>query len=481
MKARILKQVTKTVPIDSVSEHPKNPNRNDVERISESIEHNGFYGTILVQKSTGFILAGNHRHRAAKEAGLTEIPVTFLDVPDDQAAKIMIADNRTAEFGRRDEATLAELLKELDGEFGIEGTGYSDEDLSALLQSLSDQPELRLEEESVPAPSSLSDQFGVPPFSVLNAREGWWQGRKQDWIRLGIKSEIGRPADLMGGMKNIAEREKYIYGKTPSEIELYLSEKANGNIPEPEGMATGTSIFDPVLAELLVRWFCPKSGSILDPFAGGSVRGVVSGMLGRNYLGLELRQEQVAANEDQVSAIGVTGVEYITGDSDEILETLTESEFDMILTCPPYGDLEVYSDDSRDLSNMPYDEFLRCYESIMRKSVSHLKQNRFMAVVVGEIRNKKGNYRNLVGETIRILLDCGLNYYNEAILVTAVASASTRARRQFTSGRKLVKTHQNVLVFVKGSGMEATKEIGEVEFNDIFTEIESIEETPLAA
>ena len=181
MKARILKQITKTVPIDSVAEHPKNPNRNEVERISESIEQNGFYGTILVQKSTGFILAGNHRHRAAKEAGLTEIPVTFLDVPDDQAAKIMIADNRIAEFGRRDESALADLLKELDGESGIEGTGYQEVELEQLLLRLAggsatdpaeewkDMPEF-IQEDAGPFRSIIihfPDQIAVNQFANL--------------------------------------------------------------------------------------------------------------------------------------------------------------------------------------------------------------------------------------------------------------------------------------------------------------------------
>ena len=59
---------------------------------------------------------------------------------------------------------------------------------------------------------------------------------------------------------------------------------------------SGTSIFDPVLTELCYRWFCPSGGLILDPFAGGSVRGIVASVLGYKYEGFELRAEQVAAN-----------------------------------------------------------------------------------------------------------------------------------------------------------------------------------------
>jgi len=67
------------------------------------------------------------------------------------------------------------------------------------------------------------------------------------------------------------------------------------NPPEDSPMTSGTSIFDPVLTELAYRWFCPQGGSILDPFAGGSVRGIVAAHLGYQYTGLDLRSEQIAA------------------------------------------------------------------------------------------------------------------------------------------------------------------------------------------
>ena len=66
---------------------------------------------------------------------------------------------------------------------------------------------------------------------------------------------------------------------------------------------SGTSIFDPVLCELIYRWFCPLGGAILDPFAGGSVRGIVAAKLGRNYTGIELRAEQIEANREQAARI----------------------------------------------------------------------------------------------------------------------------------------------------------------------------------
>ena len=101
--------------------------------------------------------------------------------------------------------------------------------------------------------------------------------------------------------------------------------------------------------------------------------------------------------------------------------------------------------------------FLPVYKNIVRKACSRLKNDRFAAFVVGDFRNKKGFYRNFVSDTIAAFQNAGLNLYNEAILLTPIASGSMRVTKQFNAGRKFVKTHQNVLVFVKGDPKVATK------------------------
>lgn len=230
------------------------------------------------------------------------------------------------------------------------------------------------------------------------------------------------------------------------------------------GVASGTSIFDPVLCELAYSWFSPQGGIVLDPFAGGSVRGIVASRLGRQYIGVELRQEQVEANRMQGEGIcpDLPPV-WHTGDSRNIDKICHDVEADFIFSCPPYVDLEVYSDDPNDLSTLKYEEFKRAYFEIIAKACGRLKQDRFACFVVGDVRDKKGNYYNFVGDTVEAFRAAGLHYYNEAILVTALGSLPIRAGKQFTSGRKLGKTHQNVLVFVKGDGKRATQACGTVE------------------
>ena len=235
------------------------------------------------------------------------------------------------------------------------------------------------------------------------------------------------------------------------------------------GAGSGTSIFDPVLCELAYRWFSPEGGTVLDPFAGGSVRGIVASKLGRQYVGHELREEQVAANRaqgDEICADAEHPPVWITGDSRMIDRTCADVDADLVFTCPPYADLEVYSDNPLDLSTMAYSDFKAAYFEIIAKACARLKQDRFAVCVVGEVRDKNGNYIDFVGDTVQAFRDAGLHYYNEAILITCVGSLPIRAGKQFSASRKLGKTHQNILVFVKGDGKRAAKACGDVEVSD---------------
>jgi len=194
------------------------------------------------------------------------------------------------------------------------------------------------------------------------------------------------------------------------------------------------------------------------------VRGIVAATLGRRYVGVDLRPEQVAANEAQAADIVPDNKPvWVVGDS-RTLATLAMGTYDLVFTCPPYFDLEIYSDDERDLSNAgDYAAFLSDYRAIVAQAVALLADNRFACIVVGDVRGKDGCYHNFVSDTIAAFQDAGARLYNEAILVTAVGSLPIRVGKQFASGRKLGKTHQNVLVFVKGDWRKATQACGPVE------------------
>lgn len=292
----------------------------------------------------------------------------------------------------------------------------------------------------------LRDRFIEPPFSILDTKGGEWQNRKRQWKSLGIESEKGRDDKLLGGGSGNSE-----------EQDNDFSERYGRKISNGVGIFDkATSVFDPALCEVMYSWFCPPGGAILDFFAGGSVRGIVANYLEFKYTGIELREEQVESNILQAKAILPHNTPiWIKGDSEAVLDkwnlnNIGDNGFDFLFTCPPYHDLEVYSEDENDLSNMPYEKFIIKYRSIISKAVNLLKPNSFAAIVVGDIRDPQGFYRNFNGHTKQAFIDAGCKLYNEAKLIQPFGTAMLRAPKIFSAGKKLIKVHEDVLIFYKG-------------------------------
>lgn len=276
----------------------------------------------------------------------------------------------------------------------------------------------------------LRDKFMEPPFSVLDTKGGGWQTRKRQWKRLGIESHIGRDNEDTGMQKSITDEEwEAKYGR---KVQPFVS------------------IFDPALCELIYKWYCPENGTILDPFSGGSVRGIVANYLGYNYTGIDIRQEQIDSNREQ--ALKLLPVDkqpqYYVGDSNVVLTELMPM-YDLVFSCPPYADLEVYSEMKEDLSTMEYNEFIKVYAEIIKKAVAKLKSGGYACFVVGDIRDKKGFYRDFISHTKQAFINAGAGLYNEAILLQPLGTAMLRAGKIFEAGGKLTKVHENVLIFKK--------------------------------
>jgi hypothetical protein len=309
-----------------------------------------------------------------------------------------------------------------------------------------------LEEERTSVKAGLlAQRYIVPPFTVLDAKQGYWQDRKRAWLALGLQSDLGRGDDLLWPKFSATAIAPATVRKT------VMSHITVGTAPEirERFLAAGysVSIFDPVLCEVLYSWFAPPSGLILDPFAGGSVRGVIAGVLSYKYLGVDLRPEQVEANTKQWKEIGngKEGVEWVCGNSAEIaaMHGNCGPIYDFLLSCPPYGNLERYSDDPLDLSTMDYEKFLAVYSEIIQQSCGLLKPGCYACFVVANFRGRDGDINNLVGDTIKAFAGAGLQFYNDAVLLTSIGSLPVRVEHHFTSGRKLGRAHQNVLVFRK--------------------------------
>ncbi len=418
------------VPIEDIHPYEINPLNNDlsVERVRNSLRRFGFKQPLLLDKDS-IIVVGHTRYRAAMELGYKKLPCIFSELSDEENKAYRLADNKTAEASTWDEAKLDEELAGI-SDIDMEDFGFDVDDMDGI------------DDDAEQGKSgSLIDQFVVPPFSVLDTRQGYWQKRKNAWIDRGLSSQNGREDSLLGqGL-------------------LELARKSGSNL-------TGTSIFDPVLCEIMYRWFCPENGKVVDCFAGGSVRGIVAAMLGLEYTGIDLRQEQIDENHKNAEQMGVHPAWYCD-DSLNIDRYVEDDSADMILSCPPYGDLEKYSDDPRDLSNMKYCDFMKVYRQIIERTCKKLKRGRFAVFVVGDIRDKDGYYRDFIADTNRAFKDCGMELYNQFILLEQVATAAVRACRQFNAMRKVCKTHQNVQVYYKGDVKDIKANFPPINFSRI--------------
>ena len=692
------------VPLSDLCADPANPRTHDernLEAIKASLREHGQVEPLIVQKTTRMIIAGNGRAEAMKALGWQNAQVVMLDVNDTQARQLSIKLNRTAELAGWDATVLEQHLRDLDAwtDVGWEADlyGFNDQELGNLFSELA-LDEVSPEPESEPKRvGGLVEDWGAPPFTVLDTKQGYWSDRNRWWKSMGLDPDIGRTH--LGSTAGI----QAAYG-------------AN------RGSTQGGSTFDPVLAELLVSWFSAIGDKVLDPFAGGPVRGVVSGVLGRKYTGVDVREDQVVANrshwndllpampklqravermdwqpehtpiqkvgevwlkrDDLYSVAGVAGgkvrscwalsqgatglvtagsraspqvnivahiarrlgvpcrvhtpagepspevadavacgavriehrpgynsviiararedaaergwveipfgmeceeavtqtrkqvanipagvqrlvvpvgsgmslsgilwglidqdlqlpvlgvvvgadpakrldkfappnwrdlvelvpagVDYhsavnakigevildphyeakckkflkkddlmwivgiratsqnsgpateilqpephwLIGDSRDLDQLMpSDEQFDALVTCPPYADLEVYSDDPRDISTMDYPEFIKVFREIMSASVQRLRENSFAAIVMGEVRGKDGTLRGLIPDTIAAMEDAGAKFYNDAILVNRAGSLPVRSGPMFRNNRKLGRQHQYVLVFVKG-------------------------------
>jgi DNA modification methylase len=455
----------KQINIEDIKPYPNNPRKNAkaVEKVAESIKQFGFQQPIVVDKDMT-IIVGHTRYQAAIYLDMDKVPVIEMTETDPVKIKAYrIADNKTNELAEWDMDLLYDELKDIEEQIGdIDITGFNSRDMKDMDAKKNHANE---------GYKSLSERYLVNPFTILDARQGEWSARKKTWLKLGIQSEVGRDAGLLyeeGGFGSLE-------GKT-------------------------TSIFDPHLCEVLYTWFSNESHHILDPFAGGSVRGVVASMLGREYTGIDLRPEQIDANNKQWEDIKQVGYPlkgynhkadpiWIPGDSVKMLDDIEDESKDLIFTCPPYADLEVYSQDEADISNMNYEDFNQFYGEILSKSVNKLKDNRFAVVVIGEARNKQGNYYNLIGDTITHMKNAGCHLYNELIYITPGGTLPILAGRPFKATRKVGKHHQNALVFlkgdvvehhekalvfVKGNGKDAADHAGRIEIDHVqlLTEVE---------
>ena len=408
------------VAINKVFPNPTNPRTikegkfkklvNSIQEFPEMLE----LRPIVVSKDME-ILGGNMRYQACKEVGLKEVYIIKADkLTDKQIEEFIVKDN--VGFGEWDWDVLANDwdVKELE-EWGLDGFPF--------------------EQEPKEEHNKLEDTFVVPPFSILDTKKGYWQERKKYWKSLIGDEGESREGALAKGATNIMA--------------------ATNN---------GVSLLDPVLAEIANKWFGLDNCNTFDCFAGDSVFGYISDALGNTFTGIELRQEQTDLNNQRLKG---SKSKYICDDGQNVLKHIKEDSQDLLFSCPPYFDLEVYSDLKNDASNQKeYKDFLQILDNAFTGALKCLKNNRFAVIVVGDIRDKQGFYYGFADDVKNIFIRNGAKLYNEMIIAESIGTLPQRVGR-YMHNRKVGKCHQNVLVFYKGNPKEIKNIYKKLDFKNI--------------
>ena len=390
-------------------------------------------GRSIVIDNDNEIIAGNGIYEQAQKLGIktkvietdgTELVVvkrTDLSTEDEKRKQLAVMDNSTSDSSEFD--------------FELLATDFDVEQLSDWGLELNIEVENENKEQI--AHNALAEKFLIPPFDVFDAKNKRWLERKKQWNTL---------------IKDRAQAREN--SKVYTNIEY-------SNMDSPE-----VSILDAVLAEIINLWFTPHKGcKTFDCFAGDTVFGYVSSYLGNEFTGIELRQEQADFNNAQTQGLKA---KYICDDGQNVAVHIEPESQDLLFSCPPYFDLEVYSDLENDASNQDsYEDFLKILDNAFSNAVKCLKNNRFAVITVGDVRNKKtGEYYNFPNDIINIFTRNGLKLYNNIKLLTPIGTAQIRAGK-YMKNRKTAHIYQDVLVFYKGDTSKIKENFGDVEVMEI--------------
>lgn len=450
----------------------------------------------IVVDNTFVALGGNMRYRALtaiSDMDEAELKSRLSEARDFQKKTAAEQDNLIEYWLRWKDKPTAHIIKATDlseeeqREFIIkDNVGYGEWDMDALAnewdaEDLDDwgldvwqnkeweNGESSGATNSKPANASLNDRFIVPPFSILDTRKGYWQDRKKKWRELIGDNGESRNDTLITSpeikYKDLYQRTRQHREELGITFKEYLDKYVPDDVKEREAskvLSAGVSLLDPVMAEIVCRWFGQDNCKTFDCFAGDSVFGYVSAHLGNEFVGIELRPEQAQLNNERVE--GMTA-RYINDDGQNVAQHIAPDSQDLLFSCPPYFDLEKYSDLENDASNQDsYEDFIKILENAFKAAVGRLKDNRFAVIVVGDVRDKStGFYYDFCGDIKRIFKEAGMPLYNEIILVETGASTALRAGRYMES-RKVAKMHQNILVFYKGKTKEIKNNFKKIEY-----------------
>lgn len=284
-------------------------------------------------------------------------------------------------------------------------------------------------------PPPLLGDREITPLSVLQTARRDWQKRKKAWAQAGLTGDAGR-----------------------DHMAIWPTTNEHGQIRWQRAV----SVFDPHLTDVHYHWYCPPGGSILDPFAGGATRGLVAAHRGYHYTGMDLSEQQVEANRDQYQVWQerrlITGsATWVTGTAQHVLPTL-RGGFDYVFTCPPYHNLERYTNDPQDLSTMGWDTFRETLADIVSETVRLLAPNRFATWVVGDLRGPRGHLRRLPARVDQAHEDVDAPLINDTVIASPLGGKYGVIWRLWEPTRSATRVHSHAHTYVVGDRRSAATE-----------------------
>ena len=312
-------------------------------------------------------------------------------------------------------------------------------------------------------PFGRVDHEGLGTF---DARKGSWIKRKLGWR--GVIPEVrGRGEGLLGGSLahsdpgyfTLKAKAEAIHGKMTNE------EFVADHYPRDERRDDdqwGTSRFDPCLAEVLLHLYTAPGDLVIDPWHGGVERGVVSAVMGRKYLGMDIRREQGDSNREAVEGVGYDGgyVKWVCGDSSRA-GAWGALSVDFAFGCPPYWHLEKYGGGDADISMMSLAGWERGIEGALRGVYGALRADAFAAFVIGDCRHLngkegvKGSCAGLPTRFVAAAERVGFGVVNDSVYLSPVGRRAALGVSSFRKTGTLARMHEMVYTLVKGSQREA--------------------------
>jgi len=283
---------------------------------------------------------------------------------------------------------------------------------------------------------SAIKRYGLWPITV-------WDLDSTDRVMQKLKIEVGDGAILRKGVSGLPSG----YGKGKKGKNW---SHANKDINYKEGQKENNtaSVFNPIVAINIFNLYAPKQGICYDPFAGGGTRAIVAAKFGLDYVGVELRQEEVNAVYDRCKYNEVE-VEIICASSANVPQ-IKSSSADFLLTCPPYWNLEQYKGGEEDMSMAgTYEEFLSILEKSIKESYRILKSGSLSCWIVGLFRDKDGELLALNHDIAWLHRGAGFKFKEEIVLNMKNTGAMQRVG-SFDKGQGfLIRVHEYCLVFLK--------------------------------